>query len=83
MNSAIWTVILHSQGSYKSVIELGSRDHKQAKKDIETRHPGCSVVAIVPGSHSSVYTFSLTPHSGQLTNDIFHDNGNQPTGGSD
>ena len=83
MNNSIWTIILHNCGSYRSVIELGPRDYRQAKKDIETKYPGNSVVAIVAGRHSNIYTFSSSTSVKHLVNDTFYDGGNQPTGGSD
>jgi hypothetical protein len=83
MSSAIWTVIINQSHSYRTVYEYAHRDPKMAKNQIEKKHAGCTVVAIILGRHSSTYTFKtyeVQPHEVYGLNSSDHNN---PTGGSD
>ena len=59
MSSAIWTVIMIQGNTYKSVYEYASRETEAAKKEIENKHAGYAVVAMILGRHTGVYTFDL------------------------
>ena len=80
MMSAVWTVILKRASEVAMTHEYAPRDSEQAKNEIQRRHPGCNVIALVLGLHTSVYTFS---ESAITEGDYYDPQHNQPTGGSD
>tara|TARA_Y100000592_G_scaffold82373_1_gene131024 strand:- start:1922 stop:2164 length:243 start_codon:yes stop_codon:yes gene_type:complete len=80
MTSTIWTAILKRGVDFSASYEYASRDADQAKNEIQNRHPGCSVVALVLGRHTTAHTFSERKISEK---DYYDQQHNQPTGGSD
>lgn len=80
MSTAIWTVILKKGSRFNSSYELANRNAEQAREEICQRHPGSTVIALVLGRHTSVYTFST---SNKENYELYDHSGNQPTGGSD
>lgn len=80
MRTAIWTAVLKKGDFFMLSHELASRDKNQAKQEIEKKHLGFSVIAIVLGQHTIAHTFSERKVPEQVYYDIEN---NQPTGGSD
>ena len=77
----IWTVIFHREGYFQHEVLIASRNAKSAYNEVSQKFPERDVVALVPGQHPTVKTFSINKSSADCVSVPCHDN--TPTGGSD
>jgi len=53
MSQRPWTAILSAKGHFTAVNITANIEQDNAKLEIEGRHPGSQVVALIPGTHAS------------------------------